>query len=122
LSRVPRPPQRTKTGTSLGVNPPSRFGELKIEGDSVVEFDEKPQIRDHWVNGGFFVFEPAFLDYLEEDSALENSPLRRLAADRQLHAFRHTGFWDCMDTYKDTLLLNELWHRGEAPWRPLVEA
>ena len=83
--------------------------------DRVLAFEEKPRL-DHWVNGGFFVFEPAFLDYLEDDSVLENSPLRRLAADRELHAFRHTGFWDCMDTYKDAVTLNDLWTAGDAPW------
>jgi len=84
--------------------------------DRVLAFEEKPRLNQ-WVNGGFFVFEPAFLAYLEEDSVLENSPLRRLAADRELHAFRHTGFWDCMDTYKDAVVLNDLWTAGRAPWR-----
>jgi len=83
--------------------------------DRVLAFDEKPRLTQ-WVKGGFFVFEPAFLDYLEEDSVLENSPLRRLAADRELRAFRHTGFWDCMDTYKDAVTLNDLWAADDAPW------
>ena len=68
------------------------------------------------------VMEPRALDYVGENDVLERAPLERLAHENELVAFRHTGFWDCMDTYKDTLLLNELWHRGEAPWRPLVEA
>ena len=98
------------------VRPHGPFGVTQLDDeDRVLAFEEKPRL-DQWVNGGFFLFEPAFLDYLEEDSALENSPLRRLAADRQLHAFRHTGFWDCMDTYKDAVTLNDLWAAGDAPW------
>jgi glucose-1-phosphate cytidylyltransferase len=84
--------------------------------DRVSRFDEKPRL-DHWVNGGFFCFEPAFLSYLEPSSVLEREPLRRLAADGELAAFRHHGFWDCMDTYKDAIELNDLWQSGEAPWR-----
>ncbi|MGB2712508.1 MAG: nucleotidyl transferase, partial [Conexibacter sp.] len=71
----------------------------------------------HWVNGGFFCFEPGVVAYLDADSVLERTPLERLAVDRQLHAFRHEGFWDCMDTYKDAVLLNDLWASGAAPWR-----
>jgi len=105
-------------GTVLGVNPPSRFGELKIEGDRVVSFDEKPQIRDHWVNGGFFFFRRAFLDYLSEDDAcvLEREPLVRLARDGGLTVYRHPGYWASMDTQRDMEQLNELYATGEAPW------
>jgi glucose-1-phosphate cytidylyltransferase len=78
-------------------------------------FQEKPRL-DHWVNGGFFVFEPSVLDYLTVDSVLEQDPLRRLAAEDRLHAYRHEGFWDCMDTYKDAVTLNDLWEDGAAPW------
>jgi glucose-1-phosphate cytidylyltransferase len=99
------------------VRPKSQFGVTHLDGEGrVLAFEEKPRL-DHWVNGGFFCFEPAVLPYLEPDSVLENAPLRRLAADGQLHAFRHTGFWDCMDTYKDATVLNDLWNSGEAPWR-----
>jgi glucose-1-phosphate cytidylyltransferase len=103
-------------GTVTVVKPPSQFGEVVIgKGERVTEFREKP-ISDKWVNGGFFVFEPAFLSYLGENDVLERAPLERLAADGQLSAFRHTGFWQCMDTFKDATLLNELW-AGEAPWK-----
>ena len=98
------------------VRPRSQFGLAELDGeDRVLAFEEKPRL-DHWVNGGFFCFEPGFLEYLEEDSVLEDAPLRRLAAEGELHAFRHTGFWDCMDTYKDAVLLNDLWNGGQAPW------
>ena len=98
------------------VRPHAPFGVTQLDDeDRVLAFEEKPRL-DQWVNGGFFVFERAFLDYLEEGSVLENAPLRRLAADRELYAFRHTGFWDCMDTYKDAVTLNDLWAAGDAPW------
>jgi glucose-1-phosphate cytidylyltransferase len=98
------------------VRPRAQFGVTQLdESDRVLAFEEKPRL-DNWVNGGFFVFEPGFLEYLEEDSVLENAPLRRLAADRELHAYRHTGFWDCMDTYKDAVTLNDLWSEGRPPW------
>ncbi len=105
-------------GTVLGVNPPSRFGELKIEGDRVVEFDEKPHIRDHWVNGGFFFFRRAFLDYLSttDDCVLEREPLVRLARDGGLTVYRHPGYWASMDTQRDMEQLNELYANGGAPW------
>ena len=105
-------------GTVLGVNPPSRFGELKIEGDRVVEFDEKPLINDHWVNGGFFFFRRAFLDYLstDDDCVLEREPLVRLARDGGLSVYRHRGFWASMDTQRDMEQLNELYDGGRAPW------
>jgi glucose-1-phosphate cytidylyltransferase len=105
-------------GTVLGVNPPSRFGELKIEGDRVVEFDEKPLINDHWVNGGFFFFRRAFLDYLstDDDCVLEREPLVRLARDGGLSVYRHRGFWASMDTQRDMEQLNELYASGAAPW------
>jgi glucose-1-phosphate cytidylyltransferase len=105
-------------GTVLGVNPPSRFGELKIDGDRVVEFDEKPQIRDHWVNGGFFFFRRAFLDYLSTDDGcvLEREPLVRLARDGGLTVYRHPGYWASMDTQRDMEQLNELYATGKAPW------
>jgi glucose-1-phosphate cytidylyltransferase len=105
-------------GTVLGVNPPSRFGELKIDGDSVVEFDEKPQIRDHWVNGGYFFFKRDFLRYLstDDDCVLEQEPLVRLARDGGLTVFRHPGYWASMDTQRDMEQLTELYVSGKAPW------
>jgi glucose-1-phosphate cytidylyltransferase len=109
--------EQDSIGTVTVVKPRSQFGIAALtDDDRVARFDEKPRL-DQWVNGGFFCFEPAFLDYLEPDSVLENEPLRRLAAEGQLAAFRHHGFWDCMDTYKDAVVLNDLWSSGEAPWR-----
>ena len=99
------------------VRPRLQFGVANINGrDEVVGFDEKPR-SEHWINGGFFAFEPGALDYLTASSVLEREPLEGLADDRQLRAYRHTGFWDCMDTYKDSVLLNDLWERGDAPWK-----
>jgi glucose-1-phosphate cytidylyltransferase len=98
------------------VRPLSQFGIAELdEGGRVTGFQEKPRL-DHWVNGGFFVFEPSVLDYLTPESVLEQDPLRRLAAEDRLHAYRHEGFWDCMDTYKDAVTLNDLWRDGDAPW------
>jgi glucose-1-phosphate cytidylyltransferase len=99
------------------VRPHSQFGVAELDGEGRVRgFAEKPQL-DHWVNGGFFRFEPGVFGYLEESSVLEREPLERLSTDRQLHAYRHAGFWECMDTYKDAVLLNDLWGSGEPPWR-----
>jgi glucose-1-phosphate cytidylyltransferase len=84
--------------------------------DRVAGFVEKPR-SEHWINGGFFCFEPGALGYIEEDSVLEREPLQQLSADSELCAYRHEGFWDCMDTYKDAVVLNDLWASGEAPWR-----
>ncbi len=107
-------------GTVLGVNPPSRFGELKLAGDRVVEFEEKPEFRDKWINGGYFFFSRRVLSYLSaaEGCVLEREPLARLADEGLLHVFRHPGFWGCMDTQRDRDKLNEMWTRGEAPWKP----
>jgi glucose-1-phosphate cytidylyltransferase len=103
--------------TMTVVKPELQFGITEIDdSDRVFGFKEKPR-SEHWINGGFFAFEPAVLDYLEEDSVLERQPLERLAGDGQLRAFRHEGFWDCMDTNKDALLLNDLWETGNAPWK-----
>jgi glucose-1-phosphate cytidylyltransferase len=102
--------------TMTVVRPQLQFGVARLgAGDRVDGFEEKPR-SEHWVNGGFFCFEPGVLDYLAADSVLEREPLQRLVAGGQLHAFRHEGFWDCMDTYKDALLLNDLWAEGRAPW------
>jgi glucose-1-phosphate cytidylyltransferase len=107
-----------KAATVTAVRPPARFGALRCEADRVVEFNEKPQTGEGWINGGFFVFEPRLFDYLDgDDNVLERQPLERLAADGQLMAFRHYGFWRCMDTLRDKLLLEEIWQTGEAPWR-----
>ena len=103
--------------TMTVVRPELQFGITELDGDGrVTGFHEKPR-SDHWINGGFFCFEPGVFDYLGESSVLEREPLEGLAADGQLRAFRHTGFWDCMDTYKDAVLLNDLWAQEKAPWK-----
>ena len=107
-----------RLGTVLGVNPPSRFGELKVEGAKVEEFSEKPEFVDNWINGGYFFFQRDFLSYLTHDEScvLEREPLIRLAHDGQLGMFKHRGFWACMDTQRDLEFLNKLWASGQAPW------
>ena len=103
-------------GTVTVVRPRTQFGVAELDPDDrVLGFEEKPRL-EHWVNGGFFCFEPGFLEYLATDSVLEEAPLRHLAAAAQLRAFRHTDFWECLDTYKDAVMLNDLWGAGKAPW------
>ena len=102
--------------TMTVVRPYSQWGiALVDDGGRVSGFREKPRM-DYWINGGFFVCEPGFLDVLEPDSVLERAPLERLAGAGRLGAYRHDGFWDCMDTYKDAVTLNDLWAGGRAPW------
>jgi glucose-1-phosphate cytidylyltransferase len=99
------------------VRPELQFGVTELDGEGrVLGFREKPR-SEHWINGGFFCMERGALDYLAEDSVLERRPLERLAAENQLRAYRHAGFWECMDTYKDSVALNDLWASGVAPWR-----
>jgi glucose-1-phosphate cytidylyltransferase len=103
--------------TMTVVRPVLQFGVTELNGDGVVVgFQEKPR-SDHWINGGFFCFEPEVFDYLRDDSVLEREPLEALAAGGQLRGYRHTGFWKCMDTYKDAVELNDLWAGDEPPWR-----
>ena len=108
-----------KIGTLTGVSPPGRFGELAVENERVRSFHEKPTSTGAIINGGFFVFEPKFFDYVSADDncVLERQPLERLAAEGELMVYRHQGFWQCMDTYRDLKLLRELWAEGRAPWR-----
>jgi glucose-1-phosphate cytidylyltransferase len=102
--------------TMTVVRPHLQWGVAQIGGDERVEgFVEKPRSED-WINGGFLCLEPAALDYIDQSSVLEREPLARLAVDGELRAFRHDGFWDCMDTYKDAVMLDDLWRDGEAPW------
>jgi glucose-1-phosphate cytidylyltransferase len=102
--------------TMTVVRPHLQWGVAELDGDGrVAGFVEKPRSK-RWINGGFLCFEPGALEYIGEESVLEREPLARLAADDQLRAFRHEGFWDCMDTYKDAVELNDLWAGGEAPW------
>ena len=106
-----------KKGTVTAVKPPSQFGLLGIGPKEIVtSFREKPKI-DQWINGGFFIFEKSFLNYLGDNDVLEQKPLERLTREKQLAAYRHDGFWKCMDTYKDTITLNETWASGKAPWK-----
>jgi glucose-1-phosphate cytidylyltransferase len=103
--------------TMTVVRPELQFGVAELNGDGIVRgFVEKPR-SDRWVNGGFFCFEPRVLEFLETDSVLERQPLERLAAAGELRGFRHEGFWDCMDTYKDAVELNDLWAQGDPPWK-----
>ncbi len=103
--------------TMTVVRPELQFGVARLTADGVVRgFVEKPR-SEHWVNGGFFCFEPAVMGVLEPGSVLEREPLERLAARGDLRAFRHEGFWGCMDTYKDAVMLNDLWAQGAPPWR-----
>ena len=107
-----------KIATITAVRPPARFGGLVFEGDLVREFSEKPQIGEGWINGGYFVFEPAVFDYIDgDDTLLELTPLERLASEGQLVAYRHEGFWQCMDTLREKKILENLWQTGQAPWR-----
>ncbi|MDZ7289977.1 MAG: glucose-1-phosphate cytidylyltransferase [candidate division KSB1 bacterium] len=110
-----------KLATLTAVRPPARFGHLDLNGDRVAEFSEKPQTREGWINGAFFVLEPGIFDYIEgDDTQWEREPLERLARDGQLMAFRHTDFWQCMDTLRDKRLLEMLWESGNAPWKVWV--
>jgi glucose-1-phosphate cytidylyltransferase len=107
-----------KLVTLTAVHPPARFGHLELVGDSIAEFSEKPQTREGWINGAFFVVEPGALDYIDgDDTQWERGPLQRLAKDGQLMAFKHTSFWQCMDTLRDKVLLEELWQTNKAPWK-----
>ncbi|PTM49681.1 glucose-1-phosphate cytidylyltransferase [Leptospira borgpetersenii serovar Javanica] len=107
-----------KLATVTAVRPPVRFGELSISGDQVIRFQEKPQAEEGWINGGFFVFEPEILNYIEDESMmLERAPLEKLAKLGQLMSFRHPGYWQCMDTLRDKQTLEELWLQNKAPWK-----
>ncbi len=110
--------QHGKLATITAVRPPARFGGLGFSGDLVTHFEEKPQIGEGWINGGFFVLEPAVIDYIHDDGTIwEREPLERLARDGQLAAYRHSEFWQCMDTLRDLHLLEDLWNGGKAPWQ-----
>jgi glucose-1-phosphate cytidylyltransferase len=107
-----------KMATVTTVRPSARFGGIKFSGDSVTEFTEKPQSGEGWINGGFFVFEPGVFDYISgDDTVLEREPLENLSKDGQLMAYKHDGFWQCMDTVRDRQLLERLWESGKAPWK-----
>ena len=107
-----------KAVTVSAVHPAARFGELEISNNLVKEFKEKPQTQSGWINGGFFVMEPRFLEYIEGDNTvLEAEPLEQLAKQGELTAYKHNGFWQCMDTIRDKNYLEELWQNNNAPWK-----
>lgn len=107
-----------KLATVTAVRPPARFGHLVFDGEQVTDFNEKPQTAEGWINGAFFVLEPGVFDYIEgDDTQFEKAPMERLARDGQLMAYRHEGFWQCMDTVRDKKLLEKLWDGGTPPWR-----
>ena len=115
-----------KLATMTVVHPPARFGRVELEGDEVVRFTEKPQfageygprVGEGWINGGFFVLEPGITDYIDDDDSTkwEVAPLERLAKDGELMGYRHSDFWQCMDTLRDRRLLESLWNDGAPPW------
>jgi len=107
-----------KLATVTAVRPPARFGHMIFDGDQVINFSEKPQAAEGWINGAFFVLEPEVLDFIDGDETQwEREPMERLAREGQLMAYRHTDFWQCMDTLRDKVLLESLWQNGGARWK-----
>jgi glucose-1-phosphate cytidylyltransferase len=107
-----------KLATLTAVHPVARFGQLELSGDSVSEFSEKPQTKQGWINGAFFVLEPKVFDYIEGDETQwDYDPMQRLAKDGQLMAYKHEDFWQCMDTLREKKVLEDLWESGKAPWK-----
>ena len=111
--------KKSKTYATLtGVQPPGRFGILDITNEKVIKFDEKPSGDGDWINGGFFVLEPEIFNYIDNDTTIwEKEPLQKLATENQLSVFKHTGFWQPMDTVRDQKHLEDLWNAGKAPWK-----
>ena len=107
-----------KLATLTAVHPIGRFGILDLKGNKVASFGEKTESQTDWINGGFMVLEPKVIDYIEGDSTtFEKEPLERLSSEGQLMAYKHPGFWQCMDTMRDKQILDEMWESGEAPWK-----
>jgi glucose-1-phosphate cytidylyltransferase len=106
-----------RLATVTAVHPIARFGHIELDGDAVAEFIEKPQMGEGWINGGFFVLEPGVFDHVPGDVDWAREPLQSLARAGELHAYRHDSFWQCMDTLRDKIYLNQLWESGKAPWR-----
>jgi glucose-1-phosphate cytidylyltransferase len=106
-----------RLATVTAVHPPARFGKLQVEGAAVTRFDEKPQMSEGWINGGFFVLEQGVFDYIPGDVDWAREPLESLADAGQLTGYCHAGFWQCMDTMRDKVFLNALWDHGGAPWK-----
>ncbi|MFA6107812.1 MAG: glucose-1-phosphate cytidylyltransferase [Candidatus Latescibacterota bacterium] len=110
--------ERGRIATVTAVRPPARFGGIVFDGDLVSSFTEKPQIGEGWINGGFMVLTPGVFRYLtDDDTSLEAHGLERLAVDRELAAYRHQGYWQCMDTVREKMLLEGLWQGGSPPWK-----
>jgi glucose-1-phosphate cytidylyltransferase len=110
--------EQARLATITAVRPPARFGQMIIEDDHVLQFKEKPQIGEGWINGGFFVLQPEVVKYIRSDeTAWEFESLENIAADQQLSAYQHTGFWQSMDTLRDVHLLEKMWQENEAPWK-----
>ena len=110
--------QHGRIATVTVVRPAARFGSVFLQEDQVTEFKEKSQTGEGWINGGFFLFEPGIFDYLHgDDTDLESDSLEKLAKDDQLMAYKHTGFWQCMDTIRDRNHLEDLWEKGMASWK-----
>jgi glucose-1-phosphate cytidylyltransferase len=104
--------------TVSAVRPNARFGEIEMDGNKVTSFQEKPQTSKSWINGGYFIIEPEFFDYIEGDNTiLERDPLEKIASIGELMAFHHKGYWQCMDTKRDRDSLEELWAANNAPWK-----
>lgn len=107
-----------KLATVTAVRPPARYGYMEFDGDNVTNFTEKPQIGEGWINGAFFILEPKVLDYVENDETVwEHEPMHNLAINGELKAFKHTSFWQCMDTLREKHYLNSLWDSNKAPWK-----
>jgi len=107
-----------RLATMTAVRPPARYGHIETEGDRIVDFSEKPQIGEGWINGAFFVLEPGIFDYIDnDDTQWEREPLEQLAKDGELMAYRHYGFWQCMDTPREKHILEQMWHDSAAPWK-----
>jgi glucose-1-phosphate cytidylyltransferase len=107
-----------KLATLTAVRPPARYGYMSFNGNTVLEFTEKPQIGEGWINGAFFVLEPGIFDYIAGDNTQwEKEPLQKLAKDGQLMAYHHTSFWQCMDTLREKYILEEMWRSGNPPWK-----
>jgi len=107
-----------KLATLTAVRPPARYGHMVFDGDHIVDFTEKPQTGEGWINGAFFVLEPEVFDYIEGDhTQWEHEPLENLARNGQLMAYRHTSFWQCMDTLREKHILEQYWRSGNAPWK-----
>lgn len=107
-----------KLATITAVRPPARYGYMEFYGNTVKNFNEKPQLGEGWINGAFFVLEPEIFNYIDGDETQwEKEPLERLASERQLVAYKHTSFWQCMDTLREKHILENLWETGKAPWK-----